>query len=312
MFFKRKKTEDNEIVSSKKDIFCSDDFVDPVEFKELYGNPFLHDNNTSLVYADSIEDFAVKYQGEYIYFGSFIRNPNISNFQKLRYTKKYFRKWKHEFKKKYSLLSHRKKNAISSLNEKKITFYNKKLICALILCIVVGIIFFGLLLNPFGFSGYFGRLKTSLISFCSNNIIKLCSIIYVVFFILLLLETLLYFILKMLIITFNRRAKNKISATLKRVDRNFRKSYPKTLRYYLKKIKRKKHFYRPVKLNDFYIVKSSYFKDFDYIENQQNKTNQMLIIINKINKPVRIFTFIISVMSLICLGVIIYFSLKNL
>lgn len=284
---------------NKKDdkvIFVSDDYV---SCKELYNNPFsyVRKSNESTVYVDSIEDFGVNYKGNDVYFGSFVRSPKISKRNKIKYTKKYFRNWRKDFKNnKKSILE--KTNSISKeYKDYKLT--NSLILVYTILTIVV-VVWYSLLF----------LLKKDL-SFENSLFLKIFSISMItvswIDIILIFVVCLIY----LYIFKLKRNKVNKVSVRYKKINNVFNRVYNKTLKYYIKMIKKEKVFYESIKIDE--ITCSEDFNEalneLDLIKNKiHNSVNQL----HYLKKIYRILFWIISVVSLILLGVIIYLVIKNL
>lgn len=293
---------------TENQLFSREDYVDKEVYPTLFTNPFLYNNENAMnTMVDSIEDFAVQYKKENVYFGSVIRNSKIPKRKRIKALKKYFKKWYSDFNYTYLEAAGGSSKAIETLKATpvKMTGFKYKLIMFLFI-IFYSVIVFGIVNSKYSIVNeepIMNICNILLNMFNDNVFFKILIIIPIVIIFLLLIFGIVYRIKTREFIKTKKESKKISNRSVKELKKSFKKNYPKTYGYYLKQVKKSNDFiYEAVSINDVTCNKNDIF----VIEKLISKTVSKCAVQQQRTKKYHIFAcimlllFILSVLISIC------------
>ena len=299
---------DETLNENQNQIFSREDFVDKEVHPTLFTNPFLYNNeNTMNTMVDSIEDFAVKYKKDDVYFGSVIRNERIPKRKRIKAVKKYFKKWYSDFNYTYLEAAGGSSKAIETLKAipMRMTGYKYKLLMFIFL-IIYSVIVVGLLNKKYSLftNEKIVNICNILLDMFNGNIFfKICTIIPITIILILFVVNIIYKFKTREFKKMKKESRKISSKSVKELKKSFKKNYPKTYKYYLKQVKKSKDFiYEAVSINDVTCNKNDIF----VIEKLIAKTVSKCAIQEMRTKKYHLFAcimlllFILSVLISIC------------
>ncbi len=289
-------------------IFSKADFVDREVHPTLFTNPFLYNNeNVMNTMVDSIEDFAVTYKKQDVYFGSVIRNDKIPKRKKIKAVKKYFKFWYTDFNATYLEAAGGSSKAIATLKATPVRMTGFKYNFGYFLFLILYLVLVSLMINKqYNFINQEFALNISNIlwdMFNGNIIFKVAVILPISITFILFITWIIYRIKTREFVKTKRQSKKLSKKSVKELKKSFDKNYPKTYKFYMKQIRRSKDFvYEGISINnvtcnknDIFVIEKLIAKVVSKSAVQEQRTKKYHIFASFM-----LFLFILSVLGSIC------------
>ena len=232
---------EKENVKVSEPLFGKEDYVNQEEHPYLFNNPFLH--NTACkqeVEIDSIEDFAVKYKKEKVYFGSVVHNDKIDVKTKKKLVKKSFKSWKKDFNETSIDAIHNMSKTIETMEMTNVRVAGWQLKTTLAVFIILELVFLVFLMNStlslIPVEMLLNASKSLMDSFNNNIVYKILIAMPIVLLFIMLVINVIFIIRSRKFVKLRKKVKKFSDKSLKEIRSKFKKTYPKTYKYYLKNV----------------------------------------------------------------------------